>query len=410
MAADDRMDLDFILEVLDVLERHGYHHHDDQHTGRAVGLIGDLARIYEGTQDTPAGTYHAEVPPAPQPGPGPPGPRADRDAVILSATETGTIAAALDEAADYKRDRAETCADCPDQSCRTCQWRLQGAETYDHLATQMLQAAEASRAASGQPDPAAPTRPAASPRPQPTRRPASDHPRQDTGRTRNPPASHAPVSLPADGGQGPGAKCRTPTTCPFPDYSPLATRPSRVRDRGRPAPRLAARRPPSLAELLETGTHPRTRSRPGSRTMTPTRKYTAMTLTINDTTMTSDQTAHTARQAPGRQHGWEVSWLPGQILDRNTAITAMILADTAAEQRPARGPPALAAHPGLGRRARPDRHPTRSPAASQPPGDIQPPAGTSRRAAQTARQPIEQPTHRDQHDRWIPSRAYQNAA
>jgi len=56
-----------------------------------------------------------------------------------------------------------------------------------------------------------------------------------------------------------------------------------------------------------------------------------MTLTINDTTMTSDQTPHTARQAPSRR-GWEVSWLPGQILDRNTAITAMILADTAAEQ------------------------------------------------------------------------------
>jgi hypothetical protein len=57
-----------------------------------------------------------------------------------------------------------------------------------------------------------------------------------------------------------------------------------------------------------------------------------MTLTINDTTMTSDQTAHTAWQALGRKHAWEVSWLPGQILDRNTAITAMILADTAAEQ------------------------------------------------------------------------------
>ena len=56
-----------------------------------------------------------------------------------------------------------------------------------------------------------------------------------------------------------------------------------------------------------------------------------MTLTINDTAMTSDQTPHTARQAPGRQHAWEVSWLPGQLLDRNTAITAMILADTAAE-------------------------------------------------------------------------------
>ena len=55
-----------------------------------------------------------------------------------------------------------------------------------------------------------------------------------------------------------------------------------------------------------------------------------MTLTINDSTMTSDQTAHTARQAADR-NGWEVSWLPGQILDRNTAITAMILADTTSE-------------------------------------------------------------------------------
>ena len=57
-----------------------------------------------------------------------------------------------------------------------------------------------------------------------------------------------------------------------------------------------------------------------------------MTLTINDTTMTSDQTAHTARQAVGSQHLWEVSWLPGQALDRNSAITAMVLADHASER------------------------------------------------------------------------------
>jgi hypothetical protein len=56
-----------------------------------------------------------------------------------------------------------------------------------------------------------------------------------------------------------------------------------------------------------------------------------MTLTINDTTMTSDQTAHTARQAPGRQYLWEVSWLPGKVLDRNSAITAMTLADLVGE-------------------------------------------------------------------------------
>ena len=54
MAADDRMNLDFILQFLDVLEGHGYHYHDDQHTGRAVGLLGDLARIYEGSQEAPA--------------------------------------------------------------------------------------------------------------------------------------------------------------------------------------------------------------------------------------------------------------------------------------------------------------------------------------------------------------------
>ena len=56
-----------------------------------------------------------------------------------------------------------------------------------------------------------------------------------------------------------------------------------------------------------------------------------MGLTINDTSMTSTNTGHTARQAPGRPHGWEVSWLPGQLLDRNSAITAMVLADTVAQ-------------------------------------------------------------------------------
>ena len=56
-----------------------------------------------------------------------------------------------------------------------------------------------------------------------------------------------------------------------------------------------------------------------------------MTLTIYDAAMTSDQTAHTARLASGSQHLWEVSWLPGRSLDRNSAITAMTLADLASE-------------------------------------------------------------------------------
>jgi hypothetical protein len=53
-------------------------------------------------------------------------------------------------------------------------------------------------------------------------------------------------------------------------------------------------------------------------------------MTISDTAMTSDRSHGTARHSPDR-NGWEVSWLPGRILDRNPAITAMILADTAAE-------------------------------------------------------------------------------
>ena len=51
-----------------------------------------------------------------------------------------------------------------------------------------------------------------------------------------------------------------------------------------------------------------------------------MTLIINVATMTSDQTAHTARLTPGSQLLWEVSWLPGRALDRNSAITVMTLA------------------------------------------------------------------------------------
>ena len=51
-----------------------------------------------------------------------------------------------------------------------------------------------------------------------------------------------------------------------------------------------------------------------------------MTVTIYDTAMSSDRTAHTARRAPGSQHLWEVSWLPGRAVDRNSAITAMTLA------------------------------------------------------------------------------------
>ena len=141
MPDDDRLTWGFITDVLHVMERHGYHCGDNEHTGQAIGLIRDVARIYEGTLDAPRGGY--VVVPSSQPKALQP---PDQPAVIVPAGQVKTLLAALDDAAEYKRDRADTCADCADQSCTTCQWRLQTADTYNQLARQLIQPAEASAA------------------------------------------------------------------------------------------------------------------------------------------------------------------------------------------------------------------------------------------------------------------------
>ena len=149
---DDRMGLGLITDILDVLDRHGYTRGDDEHTARAIVLISDLAHIYEGSQDHPFGPYIGEIPPRTEPAP--PGP-ASQDAVLIPAGEVKTLLAALDIAADYKRDRAELCADCTDQSCPACESRLRDAQAYDRLSAQLIQAAEASAAATARhPEPA----------------------------------------------------------------------------------------------------------------------------------------------------------------------------------------------------------------------------------------------------------------
>jgi hypothetical protein len=52
-----------------------------------------------------------------------------------------------------------------------------------------------------------------------------------------------------------------------------------------------------------------------------------MTLNILNDSIISNHTSHTARLLPGEDARWEVSWLPGQSMDRNHAIAAMALAD-----------------------------------------------------------------------------------
>ncbi len=150
---DQRIGLDLLNDVLDVLHRHGFARGDGQHAGRALFLIGDLARSCEGSQDHPDGPSINQVPsppapsraPGPEPEPGPSVPEDDRDAVTLTHAAARTVLTSLDLGADGKRDRAEMCADCPGQSCFACELRLREARTYDLLAAQLLHDEQAAR-------------------------------------------------------------------------------------------------------------------------------------------------------------------------------------------------------------------------------------------------------------------------
>jgi hypothetical protein len=55
-------------------------------------------------------------------------------------------------------------------------------------------------------------------------------------------------------------------------------------------------------------------------------------ITITDTSMRSDKTGHAARHLRSDEgcQRWEVTWLPGRVLGRSEAITAMMLAQTVA--------------------------------------------------------------------------------
>ena len=141
---DHRMGLNLITDVLDVLDRHGYARGDDEHAGPAIFLIGDLAHIYEGSQDHPFGPSISEIPPRTEHAPPEP---ARQNAVLVPAGQVKTLLVALDIAADDQRDRAELCSDCTSQSCPASGSRLRDAQAYDHLSVQLDQAAEASGAA-----------------------------------------------------------------------------------------------------------------------------------------------------------------------------------------------------------------------------------------------------------------------
>jgi hypothetical protein len=130
MTTGPRVTPGLIHDIVDALERHGYYRGDDLHADRAVGLIGDLACIYEGNQEHPA--YSGPT---------------RHDTITLTRADASTVFAASDIAADDKRYRVEMCPDCPDRSCPDCQTHLRDAQAFDQMADRMLRAAQAASAA-----------------------------------------------------------------------------------------------------------------------------------------------------------------------------------------------------------------------------------------------------------------------
>lgn len=64
----------------------------------------------------------------------------------------------------------------------------------------------------------------------------------------------------------------------------------------------------------------------------PSRGRNRVSINICDTEITSNTTSHTvtAHPVPGQPATWTVSWLPGHVLTRNEAITAMTIAEATA--------------------------------------------------------------------------------
>ena len=198
MTTDNRMTWGLIIDVLDLLERHGYHQHDTSTPARPSASSIDLTRVYEGDRDAPHGTHLDQAPPSPPSEPRRPDRQADPGAFVLTGTDISTVLTALHMAADDKRDRAETCADCPDLSCPACQSPSPGRPG--------LRPAD-------RPDTPASRGPGCSPR-SPRARQLPPLPGPDRSRSRN---RGRPVTLPGKPPDEPGTRRQAPRSpCPRP--------------------------------------------------------------------------------------------------------------------------------------------------------------------------------------------------
>ena len=158
MTSDHRIGLGLITDVLDVLERHGYARGDNEHAGRAIVLISDLARIYEGTQDHPSGPTVDQAP-LPPTGPGPSGP--DSRTRSSSRPAKSRLSWPRWISPPTTSATAPRCAPtAPTSPAPTCQSRLHDAQAYDQMADRCSRPPKppgrSARASPSQPAPAPP--------------------------------------------------------------------------------------------------------------------------------------------------------------------------------------------------------------------------------------------------------------
>ena len=239
MTSDHRVTPGLIHDILDALERHGYYRSDDLHADRAIGLIGDLACIYEGTQDHPPRLpITCRRPPTPDPAATTPSP---------SPAPTPAPCSPRRISPPTTSATASRCAPtAPTSPAPTARPTSATPQAFDQMADRMLRAAQAAPAASSQP--------ARARSPVPARRRPGGRPVTPARRKPDEPA-HRPAATPLIPDPRPGERdmpeTAEPYDLPFPDQWPPG-RPEYVivvdQLRGwRPG------QPPSLAELLEAG-------------------------------------------------------------------------------------------------------------------------------------------------------------
>lgn len=143
---DTRFNWAVIMDLLDVLEHAGYKRSDDDvHTGRAIALLWDAARIYAGELDEPdaapairlvvRGLAEAEAERAARKG----------APATFSPAQYEIVARALADAEAFRRERAEAwCEHCDNHPSGACDRHVgdfDQADEYRQLAAELEQEA-----------------------------------------------------------------------------------------------------------------------------------------------------------------------------------------------------------------------------------------------------------------------------